>query len=269
MFVFPPAPFSLGQLELDGSNDGIHSQDCSVPLHACVSNSPLLAGTEWNSKRHRDWEEIYTWGGPHSLPAEPAGMGNNAVMTEQKGVAFEQWMTWLLLFFSAHRARINKEVHRRMWGKNRNRWVRREISWCLFLEIRHQQLSYYLMCDAHTHFFLITIWSSVVICCRSALQEPVPKSCKYLTCLRLYDCLSESVCRDLQLFHIHMYLSDYSGRPTCHPWDWPLRKAGNCEPSSAWGSRPSQFTYSHMTRRDAGCPSLLTSYWGRETRVQQ
>lgn len=39
----------------------------------------------------------------------------------QKGVALHQWMTWLLFSFSAHRTRINKEVHRRMWSKNRNR----------------------------------------------------------------------------------------------------------------------------------------------------
>lgn len=51
-----------------------------------------------------------------------------------------------------------------------------------------------------------------------------------------------------------LLFSVYSRRRTYHHWDWQLRKAGSCERSSAWGSRPSQFTYSHMTRPDVGYP---------------
>ncbi|KAA8581721.1 hypothetical protein FQN60_003302 [Etheostoma spectabile] len=41
------------------------------------------------------------------------------------------------------------------------------------------------------------------------------------------------------------------GLRTYHQWDWQLRKAGRCERNSAGESRPSQYTYSHMTTPDA------------------
>lgn len=50
------------------------------------------------------------------------------------------------------------------------------------------------------------------------------------------------------------FVSECSHRATFHHWDWQHRKAGSCEHSSAWGSKPSQFTYSHMTRPDAPYP---------------
>lgn len=50
-----------------------------------------------------------------------------------------------------------------------------------------------------------------------------------------------------------------SCRHTSRHWDWPLRRAGNCEHSSASGSRPSQSTYSHMTRPDGWYPGSSCS----------
>lgn len=85
---------------------------------------------------------------------------------------------------------------------------------------------------------------------RSPLQEPISKGCKFpFIKPTFYFCFIGYNVADG--FYSVILFSECSRRPTCHHWDWQLRRAGSCEHSSAWGSRPSQFTCSHMTRPDA------------------
>lgn len=117
-------PYSLfSDLSPDG---GICSQYDFVSLHACVPDRSDLAGTEWRSVRHRDWEEVHHARGPRSVQAQPAGLHHRQQLSDQEDQGFrascKTKTVLFVLFFSAHRSRINKEMYRRMWSKDRNRY---------------------------------------------------------------------------------------------------------------------------------------------------
>lgn len=92
---------------------------------------------------------------------------------------------------------------------------------------------------------------AVLLFVSSSLQEPVPPSGEWWT-------QSAFLCAQVTVSQL---ISSEHSRPTFHRWGWRRREAGSSEHSSASGSRPSQFTYSHMTR-----PDLWSSPRGQVTK---